>query len=105
VLGLFPVTRWPAQDARHEDELRLALDNVLKLGAEPDDRTAALVALLSALNVVPKVVPDVVDKKALKRRVKEISGSAWAAEAVRQAVRARQAAMTAGAGDAASASS
>jgi hypothetical protein len=104
VLGLFPVTRWPAQDARHEGELRLAIDNVLKLGAQPDDRTAALVALLSALNVVPKAVTDAVDKKALKRRAKEISGSVWAAEAVRQAVRARQAAMSAAAGSASSAS-
>jgi hypothetical protein len=95
VLGLFPVTRWPAQDARHEGELRSALDNVLKLGAQPDDRTGALVALLNALNVVPKVVTGAVDKAALKRRAKEISESEWAAEAVRQAVQAMQAAMTA----------
>jgi hypothetical protein len=85
----------PAQDARHEGELRLALDNVLKLGAQPDDRTGALVALLNALNVVPKVVTDAADKAALKRRAKEISESEWAAEAVRQAVQAMQAAMTA----------
>jgi hypothetical protein len=95
VLGLFPVTRWPAQDARHEAELRLALDNVLKLGAQPDDRTGALVALLHALNVVPKVVTDAADKAALKRRAKEIAESEWAAQAVRQAVQAMQAAMTA----------
>jgi hypothetical protein len=97
VLGLFPVTRWPAQDARHEAELRLALDNVLKLGAQPDDRTGALVALLHALNVVPKVVTDAIDKAALKRRAKEIAESEWAAQAVRQAVQAMTAAIVSGA--------
>lgn len=94
VLGLFPVTRWPASDIRHESDLRHALDNTLKLGTRPDERTAALVALLHALNVVPKVVNGP-DKKLLKQRAKEISESAWAAEAVRQAVQAVQAATTA----------
>jgi hypothetical protein len=95
VLGLFPVTRWPAKDARHEAEVRTGLDNVLKLGTQPDERTAALIALLSALNTVPKVVTGVVDKKALKQRAKEISESEWAATAVRKAVQEVQAAVTA----------
>lgn len=95
VLGLFPVTRWPAQDAQHEADLRAGLGNVLKLGAQPDERTGALIALLSALNVVPKVITDAVDKKALKRRAKEIAESAWAADAVRKAVQEMQAAVTA----------
>jgi hypothetical protein len=95
VLGLFPVTRWPAKDARHEAEVRTALGSVLKLGTQPDERTAALIALLNALNVVPKVITDAVDKKALKRRAKEIAESEWAAEAVRKAVQEMQAAITA----------
>ncbi|MEV8375607.1 GPP34 family phosphoprotein [Kribbella sp. NPDC056861] len=95
VLGLFPVTRWPAKDARHEAEVRTALENVLKLGTQPDERTASLIALLSALNVVPKIVTDAVDKKALKRRAKEIAESDWAASAVRKAVQEMQAAITA----------
>ncbi|MFC5267011.1 GPP34 family phosphoprotein [Kribbella qitaiheensis] len=95
VLGLFPVTRWPAKDAQHEAQVRAALENVLKLGTQPDERTASLVALLNALNVVPKVVTDAVDKRALKRRAKEISESDWAAEAVRRAVQEMQAAVTA----------
>ncbi|MDX6251693.1 MAG: hypothetical protein QOF10_5053 [Kribbellaceae bacterium] len=95
VLGLFPVTRWPAKDARHEREVRAALENVLKLGTRPDERTASLIALLSALNIVPKVITDAVDKKALKRRAKEIAESDWAAEAVRKAVQEVQAAVTA----------
>ena len=95
VLGLFPVTRWPAKDARHEAELRAKLESVLKVGTAPDQRTGALIAILSALNVVPKVVTDAVDKKALKRRAKEIAESDWAAEAVKKAVTEMQAATTA----------
>ncbi|ONI72013.1 GPP34 family phosphoprotein [Kribbella sp. ALI-6-A] len=95
VLGLFPVTRWPAKDAQHEGDVRAALENVLKLGTRPDERTGALIALLSALDVVPKVVTDAVDRKALKRRAKEIAESDWAAAAVRRAVQDMQAAVTA----------
>ncbi|MGC4939185.1 GOLPH3/VPS74 family protein [Kribbella sp. DT2] len=94
VLGLFPVTRWPAKDAQHEGEIRAALENVLKLGTTPDERTGALIALLSALDVVPKVVTDAVDRKALKRRAKEIAESDWAAAAVRRAVQDMQTAIT-----------
>jgi hypothetical protein len=90
-LGLFPVTRWPAQDPRHEFELRTALDGVLCTGTEPDQRTAALIALLHAVGAVPKVVTDSVDKKAMKRRAKQIAEPAWAADAVRRAVQAVQA--------------
>jgi hypothetical protein len=95
VLGLFPVTRWPAKDARHEAEVRSKLESVLKVGTTPDERTGALIALLSALNVVPKVVTDAVEKKALKRRAKQIAESDWAADAVRKAVSEMQAAVTA----------
>lgn len=95
VLGLFPVTRWPAKDARHEAEVRAALDSALKVGTTPNERTGALIALLSALNVVPKVVTDAVDKKALKERAKQLADSDWAADAVKKAVTEMQAAVTA----------
>ena len=94
VLGLFPVTRWPAKDARHEAQVRAALESVLKVGTTPDERTGALVALLSALNVVPKVVTDAVDKKALKQRAKQLAESDWASDAVKKAVTEMQAAVT-----------
>jgi hypothetical protein len=95
VLGLFPVTRWPAKDARHEAEVRAQLESVLKIGTTPDERTGALIALMSALNVVPKVVTDAVDKRALRRRAKEIADSDWAADAVKKAVAEMQAAVAA----------
>ncbi|TDD22768.1 GPP34 family phosphoprotein [Kribbella turkmenica] len=94
VLGIFPITRWPAKDARHEADLRAALESVLKVGTTPNERTGALIALLSSLNVVPKIVTDAVDKKALKQRAKEIAESDWAADAVKKAVAEMQAAVT-----------
>ena len=84
VLGLFPTERWPAVDASHEREVRQRLHAVLS-GAEPDERTAAIVALLHALDAVPKVVP-IDDRRAAKRRAKEVAEGAWAAEAVRKAI-------------------
>ena len=95
MLGLFPVTRWPAKDAQHEAEVRAQLESVLKVGTSPNERTGALIALLSALNVVPKVITDAVDKRALKQRAKEIADSDWAADAVKKAVSEMQAAVTA----------
>ncbi|TDD60069.1 GPP34 family phosphoprotein [Kribbella antibiotica] len=95
VLGLFPVTRWPAKDAQHEGEVRAALESVLKVGTAPDQRTGALIALLSALDVVPKVITDAVDKRQLRARAKVIADSDWAAAAVKKAVAEMQAAMTA----------
>src|SRR5690349_4033972 len=56
VLGLSPTHHWPTQDAGHEAAVRAALDTALKNRAATDPRTGALIALLSALNVVHDVV-------------------------------------------------
>ncbi|WP_020577645.1 GOLPH3/VPS74 family protein [Actinopolymorpha alba] len=92
ILRVFPTTTWPARDSSHEDTLRARLHGVLVQGLTPDGRTSALVSLLTAIDVVPKIV-DAPDKRALKRRAKEVSEGAWAAEAVRRAVEAVQAAV------------
>jgi hypothetical protein len=93
VLGVFPARRLPAQDVAHEatvrEQIRAALD-----GATPGERTAALIALLSALNAVTTVF-DVPDKRAARRRAREIAEGQWAAAAVRKAVEAVYAATTA----------
>lgn len=85
VLGLFPTTRWPAVDSAHEAQVRERLRSVLVVGLDPDPHTAALTSLLHAVDALHKVVPSD-DRRALKRRAKEISEGAWAAEAVRKAV-------------------
>ncbi|HYF74912.1 MAG TPA: GPP34 family phosphoprotein [Nocardioides sp.] len=96
VLGLFPRTRWPAVDSTHEAAVRRALTSVLVEGVEPDQRTGALVALLSAIDKPHKVV----DHRGLssgevRKRAKRVAEGDWAAKAVRDAVAASTAAITA----------
>ena len=96
VLGLFPRTRWPAADGAHESEVRRRLSDVLVAGTTPDERTAALVALLSALDLAHKVIDrEGLPAREVKARAKEIADGDWAAKAVKDAVQAAQAAVAA----------
>lgn len=96
VLGLFPRTRWPEADGRHEHEVRARLAAVLVQGLDPDPRTGALVALLHALSLAPSVVDrGGVPARDVRRRAKEVAEGAWAAKAVQDAITASTAAMTA----------
>lgn len=61
---------------------------MLCAGAEPDERTAALIAVLDAAGAVPAVVASAVDKTAVSRRAQQIAWSAWAADDARRAVHA-----------------
>ncbi len=85
VLGLFPTTRWPTVDPTYEQQVVDGIRSVVVDGAQPDGRTAALVSLLSAVDLVPKVLPDE-DKKQVQARAKEIAESDWAADGVKSAV-------------------
>ncbi|MCS7483439.1 GPP34 family phosphoprotein [Umezawaea endophytica] len=93
VLGLFPRKTWPAVDSAHEDSVRAELTAALVGGERPGERAGALISLLHAIGGVPKVVEG--DKKALKARAAEISDGDWAGVAVKKAVQAVQAAVTA----------
>ena len=96
VLGLFPKTRWPAADRQHEEGLRAALQRALVQGEEPDERTATVIAVLTAADVLPKVVNrGSMSKRELKNRAEQIAAAGWATEAVRKAIQAAQAAVTA----------
>jgi hypothetical protein len=98
VLGIFPTTRWPAVDSRHETQVRELLTSALVQGTTPDQRTASLIALLSSVDAAHKVVnADAygVDKKTIKERAKKIREGTWAADAVVRAIQAIQAAVTA----------
>jgi hypothetical protein len=96
VLGLFPRRRWPAADSAHEELVRRRLHAALVDGAEPDSRTAAIIAILSAVDQAHKVItaPGVSGRE-IKRRAGEIADGAWAAEAVRDAIQAATAALIA----------
>ena len=98
VLGLFPRQVWPTEHAEHEAEVRARLEQVLVQGLTPDPRTAALVALLRALRVLPKVVDPRVhalSKRELDHRAEALAEGDWAAESVRKAIDQLTAAVTA----------
>ncbi len=85
VLGLFPSTRWKEADGREESEIRSRVRAVVVEGQDPDERTGALVSLVSALDLAPKLFPDQ-DKKQVKARAEEVRDGQWAGRAVHDAV-------------------
>jgi hypothetical protein len=96
VLGLVHRRRWPTLDATHEAGVRRELGDALVRGARPEQRTAALVALLSALDLAHKVIDrEGLPAREVKQRAREIAEGDWSAKAVKDAVAAAQAAMTA----------
>lgn len=85
VLGLFPTTTWPARETSHEKVLRDSLRGALVDGTTPSPHTAALISLISAVDLTHKVIVDA-DKKLLKQRAKQVAEGEWAGAAVRKAV-------------------
>ena len=88
-LGIFPTRTWPAQDPSHEAEVRQLVTQALVQTAAPDERTAALIALLHALKCEHKVVdprPYQLSRRQLRARAAEIAQGNWASEAVRKAI-------------------
>ena len=93
ILGIFPTTRWPADDSRHENELRKDITDVLVIGQEPTARVAAIIAVLTAADML-KTVVDKPDLKVAKERGKRIGDGNWATDSVRKAIQEMQSAMT-----------
>jgi hypothetical protein len=88
-LGIFPTRTWPAQDPSHEAEMRQLVTQALVQPPAPDERTAALIALLHALKCEHKVVdprPYQLSRRQLRARAAEIAQGNWASEAVRKAI-------------------
>lgn len=84
-LGFIPNTRWTEVDGRHEDDLVDRIRRAVLGGGIPDQRTAALVSLLSATGLLVKVLPGS-DTKLVKARGKEIAKGDWAAKGIKDAV-------------------
>ncbi len=88
-LGIFPTRTWLAQDPSHEAEVRQRVTQALVQTAAPDERTAALIALLHALRCEHKVVDPrryQLSRRQLRARAAEIAQGNWASEAVRKAI-------------------
>ncbi|MGW5848674.1 GOLPH3/VPS74 family protein [Streptomyces sp. NPDC055254] len=94
VLGIFPVRRFPEVDGSVERELRARLQEVVLRRAEPDDRSAGLIALLHGAKLHRLAFPDRPPREVVPR-MREISEGQWVGESVRKAIREMQAAMTA----------
>jgi len=95
IFGVFPVRRWPAQDASDEAEVRRLMTQALVQQVAPDTRTAALIALVHAVGCEDKIVDPRqhgLSKRELRARAKKIAEGNWASAAVRKAIEERMAA-------------
>ena len=96
VLGLFPRTSTSPRRRRTCSSWAESTVGHTVRGLTPDQRTAALVALLHAVGRAHRVVPlEGLPAGTVKARAKEIAEGAWAAQAVKDAVTAATAAITA----------
>jgi len=96
ILGVLPGTRFPAADRSQVRALRGELESALLHGQQPTARTAATIGVLSTIDALPHVIDRRGrSKNEIRRRAREIASGDWAAEAVRAAVRAAQAAIIA----------
>jgi hypothetical protein len=106
VLGVFPVRRWPAQDAGHAAQVRRLVTQALVQQAAPDPGSAALIALVHALKCEHKIVDprlSGLSRRQLRARAEEIAQSSWTSQALRQMIDATTAAVKAAAAASASA--
>lgn len=94
VLGVFPVRLYPEADGAVERELRARLTAAVLKGAEPDERTAGLIALIHSAKLHRLAFPGR-PRRQVAARTAEIAAGQWAAEGVRAAIRDMQAAMAA----------
>lgn len=94
-LGIFRTTRWPAGDARHEEELRERIRAVLVEGREPDPRTAAVIGLVYASGAMPALRPPLPWNSTTVTRARKIQEGDWGADAVSDAVQRTAAAIAA----------
>ncbi|MFJ4184509.1 GPP34 family phosphoprotein [Kitasatospora sp. NPDC089509] len=97
VLGLFPVRLYPEADGSVERALRGRLAAVVLDGADPDQRTAVLIALLHSARLHRLAFPALPRQqgKQVRARCAEIAEGDWAGESVREAIRNMQATMVA----------
>jgi hypothetical protein len=97
-MGVFPVRRWPAQDAGHATEVRRLVTQALVQQAAPDLGSAVLVALVHALKCEHKIVDprlSGLSKRQLRAGAERIAQSSGTTQALRQMIDATTAAVKA----------
>lgn len=95
VLGLIPVTLHPAIRPEHEQDLRAGLFAVLVQDEEPTVREACIIALLAAVGMAHTVMAEdvsTVDRRAIRRRAKQMLKVHWAAETAYRLIQSSQSA-------------
>jgi Golgi phosphoprotein 3 (GPP34) len=105
-LGVFPVRRWPAQDAGHAAEVRRLVTQALAQQAAPDQGSAVLIALVHALKCEHKIIdPQLLglSRRQLRARAGKIAQDSGTSQALRQMIDAATAAVRAAAAASASA--
>jgi Golgi phosphoprotein 3 (GPP34) len=95
-LGIVPTTSFPTVDAAPERELRERLQDVLVAGRKPTENEALLVGLLDPLGLIDSVVTKD-QRRAARKHAKAVAEQGLAGTAVRDSVRAVQAAVIAAA--------
>ncbi len=92
-VGVFRSTRWVVRRPQVASDITTRIAAALD-GAQPDTPTAALIGIVNAIDLLPKIFPQR-DKKTMRRRAKQIGELGWGGEAVAQAIKEVQAAVTA----------
>ncbi|MCX2952374.1 GOLPH3/VPS74 family protein [Lentzea sp. NEAU-D7] len=93
ILGIFPTKTYTLDDPGAVIDLRRQVGDVAQGYRAPDERTGALISLLYAVKGLHKVFTG--DKREMNARAKQISAGNWAGVAVKKALEAVHAAVTA----------
>lgn len=97
ILGIFPTTRYPQADPRPEYAIRERVRSAIRGMARLDERTAALISLVHACDLI-RAVFERGDRREAKRRSKEIGKSQPIGSAVARVISAVKAGVIAAGG-------
>jgi hypothetical protein len=92
-LGVFRSTRWLVRRPEARSAIQARIAAVLD-GGQPDAHTAALIGILNAIDLLPRLFPQR-DRTTMRRQAEQTGGLGWGADAVAQAVKQVQAAIVA----------
>lgn len=85
VFGFFPKNRYPELNGAVEDDLRRRLRNVILAEREPDERTAAVAAVIQAADLETLIMSRD-ERRASKQRLKELAEGEELTAAIRRAI-------------------